>query len=68
MPVAIVKERDSNKRVAIWRKCTGVDVLEEREIPGRFVILVFPVYGDEVDLDGRRSGWRVRAGRKTLSV
>ena len=56
-PVAIVKERDSNKRVVMWRKCTGVDVLEEREIPGRF-IPVFPVYGDEVDLDGRviRSG------------
>ena len=36
-PVAIVKERDSNKRVVMWRKCTGVDVLEEREIPGRFI-------------------------------
>ena len=51
------KKRDNNKRVVMWRKCTGVDVLEEREIPGRF-IPVFPVYGDEVDLDNRviRSG------------
>jgi hypothetical protein len=41
----------------MWRKCTGYDVLEEREIPGRF-IPVFPVYGDEIDLDGKviRSG------------
>ncbi len=53
----IVKERASTKSVVMWRKCTGIDVLEEREIPGKY-IPVFPVYGDEVDIDGRviRSG------------
>jgi hypothetical protein len=56
-PAFCVKERATHKRVVMWRKCTGYDVLEEREIPGRF-IPVFPVYGDEIDLDGKviRSG------------
>lgn len=53
----IVKERKSAKRLVMWRKCTAIDILDEREIPGRY-IPVFPVYGDEVDLDGKviRSG------------
>lgn len=53
----IVKERKSSKRVVMWRKCTALEVLEEAVIPGRY-IPVFPVYGDEIDLDGKviRSG------------
>ena len=53
----ILRERKSEKRVVMWRKCTAVDVLAEEVIPGRY-IPVFPVYGDEVDLDGHvvRSG------------
>lgn len=47
----IVQERASEKRVVTWRKCTAVDILEERDIPGRY-IPVFPVYGDEYDIDG----------------
>lgn len=53
----VLQKRKSEKRVVTWRKCTAVDVLDEKEIPGRF-IPVFPVYGDELDIDGRviRSG------------
>lgn len=53
----IVKERKSAKRVVMWRKCTAIDILDERQIPGRY-IPIFPVYGDEIDLDGKviRSG------------
>lgn len=49
--------RESAKRKVMWRKCTAVDVLEEAEIPCRW-IPVFPVFGDEIDLDGKviRSG------------
>lgn len=56
-PAFCVRERPSEKRVVMWRKCTAIDVLEEVEIPGRY-IPVLPVYGDEIDLDGKviRSG------------
>lgn len=49
--------RKSAKRKVMWRKITACDVLEEAEIPCRW-IPVFPVFGDEVDLDGKviRSG------------
>ncbi len=49
--------RDSARRKVMWRKLTGCDVLEEVEIPCRW-IPVFPVFGDEVDIDGKviRSG------------
>lgn len=51
------RKRESEKVRVMWRKVTALDVLEEREIPGRY-IPVFPVYGDEIDVDGRviRSG------------
>lgn len=53
----VIRERDTVRRRVMWRKCTAVDILEETEIPCRW-IPVFPVYGDEVNVDGRvyRSG------------
>lgn len=49
--------RESAKRKVMWRLITAVDVLDEVEIPCRW-IPVFPVFGDEIDLDGKviRSG------------
>jgi len=49
--------RESAKRKVMWRLLTAVDVLDEVEIPCRW-IPVFPVFGDEIDLDGKviRSG------------
>lgn len=49
--------RESARRKVMWRKVTAVDILETVEIPCRW-IPVFPVFGDELDLDGKviRSG------------
>lgn len=49
--------RESAVRKVMWYKITGCDVLEKSEIPCRW-IPVFPVFGDEVDIDGKviRSG------------
>ena len=49
--------RKSEKRKVMWRLLTAVDVLETVEIPCRW-IPVFPVFGDELDIDGKviRSG------------
>lgn len=57
MRALVVNKRPSEKRVVMWYKLTGQDVLDKREIPCRW-IPVFPVYGDEWDVDGRvhRSG------------
>lgn len=48
----IVQERPSEKRKVMWYKCTALEVLEEAEIPCRW-IPVFPVYGQEIDVDGK---------------
>jgi len=55
--VTIVKERESAKRTVEWFKLSATDVLERAEIKCKW-IPVFPVWGDEVDLDGKvvRSG------------
>lgn len=53
----IAKERPSFKRKVMLYKITGTDKLEETEIMCNW-IPVFPVYGDEIDCDGKvvRSG------------
>jgi len=57
MGVRIVKERDSFKRKVMWYKVTGCEKLEEAEVPF-YWIPVFPVWGQEIDIDGKiqRSG------------
>lgn len=49
--------RSTEKRVVRWYKVTGADVLEQADIPCNW-IPVFPVYGDELDIEGKvyRSG------------
>lgn len=46
------KARMSERRTVCWYKTSAVDILEETEIPCRW-IPVFPVYGDEQIVDGR---------------
>jgi len=59
----IVKERQSQKIAVEWFKITGKDVLEQTEIPCKW-IPVFPVYGDEHIVDGRiRRNGMVRFAR-----
>lgn len=55
--VKIVKSRPTSIRKIEWYKLTALDILETTEIKCKW-IPVFPVYGDEVDLDGTvvRSG------------
>jgi hypothetical protein len=50
--VTIVKERPSTRNIVQWFKLTATQVLERAEIPCKW-IPVFPVWGDEIDLDGR---------------
>lgn len=59
----IKKTRESEERKVILRKMTGAQVLESTEIKSDW-IPVFPVYGDELDIEGKviRSGV-VRAAR-----
>lgn len=55
--VSIVRERPSFKRKVMWYKITGAEKLEEAEVPC-YWIPVFPVWGTELDIDGKicRSG------------
>lgn len=55
--VTIVKKRPGVRRKTMLYKITGVDILERTEIKCRW-IPVFPVYGDEIDIEGKvtRSG------------
>ena len=53
----VISERASYKCKTMWYKLTGADVLEKTEIKCPW-IPVFPVYGDEIVIDGEvtRSG------------
>jgi hypothetical protein len=55
--VTIKRERQSTRPKVMWYKLTALEILEKTEIKCRW-IPVFPVYGDEIDLDGKviRSG------------
>lgn len=50
--VTIVKERKSTRNIVQWFKLTATEILERAEIPCKW-IPVFPVWGDEIDIDGR---------------
>jgi hypothetical protein len=55
--VTVVRSRPTTRPKTMWYKISPFEVLEETEIKCKW-IPVFPVYGDEIDLDGRviRSG------------
>lgn len=46
-----VSERDTFTRKVMWYKLNGYEVLEKAEIACPW-IPIFPVYGDEIDIDG----------------
>lgn len=50
--VTIVNERDSTKSEVQWFKLNATQILERTVIKCRW-IPVFPVYGDEIDIDGK---------------
>jgi len=51
------RTRPTNLRKVMWYKLTAREVLEKAEVPFDWIPL-FPVYGDEIDIDGKvsRSG------------
>ena len=52
--ISVIGQRDSYRRVVWWRKIAGgLQVLEEKQWPGRW-IPVIPVYGDQMIMDGKR--------------
>lgn len=55
--VTIVQRRKGERRKVMLYKITGADILETTEIKCKW-IPVFPVYGDEIDIEGKviRSG------------
>lgn len=55
--VTIAQTRKGYRSTVQWFKLTATEVLERADIPCKW-IPVFPVYGDEIDIDGRvtRSG------------
>ena len=50
--VTIVQTRKGYRSTVQWFKLTATEVLERADIPCKW-IPVFPVYGDEIDIDGR---------------
>lgn len=51
--VGVRGERDSFRRKVKWCKQTAFDILEEKDLPGRWIPIV-PVYWTNVIIDGKR--------------
>lgn len=51
--VTIADERETLRRRVKWIKCTGVEILEERIWPGRFIPIV-PVYANQLIVESKR--------------
>ncbi len=50
--LTVIKERKGKRSKVMWYKLTGADILERTEILCKW-IPVFPVYGDEIDIEGK---------------
>jgi hypothetical protein len=48
----VVGERDSYKKVVKWCKLTAMEILEERDWPGKYIPVV-PVYGGRIVIDSK---------------
>jgi hypothetical protein len=51
--ITIVDRRDSYKKVIKWCKLTAIEVLEEKDWPGKYIPVV-PVYGQQLIVDSKR--------------
>lgn len=49
----IKAERPTQRRKVMWRKITGIEILDEREWIGRYIPII-PVLGEDLDVDGKR--------------
>lgn len=60
--------RTSFKRQLKWRKMTGIEVLEKRDLPGKYIPIV-EVIGKEAWVDGKRIVWGlVRPSKDSLRM
>lgn len=50
--IRILGDRESYKRVVKWCKVSGMETLEEKVLPGKYIPVV-PVYGDAIVIDGK---------------
>jgi len=50
--LTVINERPSFKKTIKWKKLTAIEVIEERDWPGRFIPIV-PVYGRKVVIGNR---------------
>ena len=51
--LSIISSRESFRKVIKWIKCTAIEVLEERDWPGKHLPVV-PCYGAQVIVDSKR--------------
>lgn len=51
--ITIISKRDSFRKVIKWAKLTGDQILEERDLPGKYIPIV-PVYGREIVVGDKR--------------
>jgi hypothetical protein len=51
--ITIAKERDTQIFAVKWVKMNGHEVLERTEWPGKWIPII-PVFGEELDIDGKR--------------
>lgn len=51
--ITVVAERETMRKVIKWCKLTGMEVLEERTWPGKYIPIV-PVYGQQLVVDAKR--------------
>ena len=51
--ITIVSERDSMRKQIKWCKLTAMEVLEERDWPGKYIPIV-PVYGQQLVIESKR--------------
>jgi hypothetical protein len=51
--LTVIDERSSYKKTIKWRKMTAIEVIEERDWPGRYIPVV-PVYGRHVVIGNKR--------------
>ncbi|MDH5512334.1 MAG: hypothetical protein OEY27_03885 [Gammaproteobacteria bacterium] len=68
VPPSIQRERTTYKEQLKWKKMTGVEVLEERDLPGKYIPIV-EVIGRESHIDGKRHLWGlVRPAKDSLRM
>jgi hypothetical protein len=49
----VLNKRPHQKRTVTWTKMNAAEILEEQELPGKYIPII-PVLGDDLDVNGRR--------------